>query len=55
MNGSVPRRQAVLGIDLGTSGVKALVAGADGGVLGRGMAGYPVRVPAFRAGRERSR
>jgi xylulokinase len=40
------RRQAVLGIDLGTSGVKALVAGPDGGVLGRGMAGYPVRVPA---------
>jgi xylulokinase len=46
VNGSVPRRQAVLGIDLGTSGVKALVAGADGSVLGRGMAGYPVRVPA---------
>jgi xylulokinase len=39
-------RQAVLGIDLGTSGVKALVAGTDGGVLGRGTAGYPVRVPA---------
>ncbi|MGH3211314.1 MAG: xylulokinase [Trebonia sp.] len=39
-------RQAVLGLDLGTSGVKALVAGPDGGVLGRGMAGYPVRVPA---------
>ena len=37
---------AVLGIDLGTSGVKALVAGTDGGVLGRGAAGYPVRVPA---------
>jgi xylulokinase len=37
---------AVLGIDLGTSGVKALVAGADGEVLGRGVAGYPVRVPA---------
>jgi xylulokinase len=36
---------AVLGIDLGTSGVKALVAGPEGGVLGRGMAGYPVRVP----------
>jgi xylulokinase len=47
VNGSVPRRQAVLGIDLGTSGVKALVAGADGGVLGRGMAGYPVRVPSW--------
>jgi xylulokinase len=40
------RGQAVLGIDLGTSGVKALVAGPDGGVLGRGKAGYPVRVPA---------
>jgi xylulokinase len=37
---------AVLGIDLGTSGVKALVVGTDGGVLGRGVAGYPVRVPA---------
>ncbi|HEX3517209.1 MAG TPA: FGGY family carbohydrate kinase, partial [Trebonia sp.] len=36
---------AVLGIDLGTSGVKALVAGPDGGVLGRGKAGYPVLVP----------
>jgi xylulokinase len=39
-------RPAVLGIDLGTSGVKALVAGTDGGILGRGTAGYPVRVPA---------
>jgi xylulokinase len=38
--------EAVLGIDLGTSGVKALVAGADGAVLGRGTARYPVRVPA---------
>jgi xylulokinase len=37
---------AVLGIDLGTSGVKALVAGTDGAVLGRGVAGYPVRAPA---------
>ena len=56
MSGSVPwrddppypltGRQAVLGIDLGTSGVKALVAGTDGGILGRGTAGYPVRVPA---------
>jgi xylulokinase len=56
VSGSVPRgddppypltgRQAVLGIDLGTSGVKALVAGTDGGILGRGTAGYPVRVPA---------
>jgi xylulokinase len=40
------RGQAVLGIDLGTSGVKALVAGADGGVLGRGTAGCRVLVPA---------
>jgi xylulokinase len=37
---------AVLGIDLGTSGVKALVAGTDGRILGRGVAGYPVRAPA---------
>jgi xylulokinase len=37
---------AVLGLDLGTSGVKALIAGTDGGVLGRGTAAYPVRVPA---------
>ena len=37
---------SVLGIDLGTSGVKALVADRAGGVLGRGVAGYPVRVPA---------
>ena len=36
---------AVLGIDLGTSGVKALVAGTDGAALGRGAAGYPVRAP----------
>jgi xylulokinase len=40
------RGQAVIGIDLGTSGVKALVAGPHGEVLGRGMAGYAVRVPA---------
>ncbi len=40
------RRQAVLGIDLGTSGVKALVADPEGAVLGRGVAGYPVRAPA---------
>ena len=39
-------RAAVLGIDLGTSGVKALVASPDGDVLGRGVAGYSVRVPA---------
>ena len=41
------RQVAVLGIDLGTSGVRAVVAGPDGRVLGRGLAGYPVRVPAF--------
>jgi xylulokinase len=48
------RKAAVLGIDLGTSGVKAIVVGGagqvpsrvPGQVLGRGMAGYPVRVPA---------
>ena len=44
MNGH--SREAVLGIDLGTSGVKALLASADGAVLGRGTARYPVRVPA---------
>ena len=38
--------KAVLGIDLGTSGVKVLVAATDGSVLGRAAAGYPVRVPA---------
>lgn len=38
-------RSAVLGVDLGTSSVKALVAGADGGVLGRGTAGHAVHVP----------
>jgi xylulokinase len=39
-------RTAVLGIDLGTSGVKVIVTGPDGDVLGRSVAGYPVRVPA---------
>jgi xylulokinase len=39
-------RAAVLGIDLGTSGVKALVTSLDGQPLGRGGAGYPVQVPA---------
>jgi len=33
---------AVLGVDLGTSGVKALVTDRAGGVLGRGVAGYSV-------------
>jgi xylulokinase len=37
---------AVLGIDLGTSGVKVLVTTPGGDVLGRAMAGYPVSVPA---------
>jgi xylulokinase len=36
----------VLGIDLGTSGVKVLVTTPDGDVLGRASAGYPVSVPA---------
>jgi xylulokinase len=40
------RQVAVLGIDLGTSGVKALVASPDGEVLGRGSAGYTVRAAA---------
>lgn len=44
--GALPAgRPAVLGIDLGTSGVKALVSDPAGGVLGRGVAGYAVRVP----------
>jgi xylulokinase len=38
-------RDAVLGVDLGTSSVKALVAGPDGAVLGRGKAEHAVRVP----------
>jgi xylulokinase len=37
--------KAVLGLDLGTSGVKALVADLAGGVLGRGVGGYAVGVP----------
>jgi xylulokinase len=36
---------AILGIDLGTSGVKVLVTTPDGDVLGRATAGYPVSVP----------
>jgi xylulokinase len=36
---------AVLGIDLGTSQVKALLCGGDGRVLGQGAAGYPLRTP----------
>ena len=44
MNGHV--KQAILGVDLGTSGVKALLTGVDGAVLGQGTAGYRIRVPA---------
>jgi xylulokinase len=40
------RRDAVIGIDLGTSGVKVVVADQAGRPLGRGSAGYPVIVPA---------
>ena len=36
---------AVLGLDLGTSRLKALLCAADGTVLGRGVAGYQVSVP----------
>ncbi len=38
-------KRAVLGIDLGTSQVKALVMAPDGEILGRGRAGYQVRSP----------
>ena len=38
-------RDAVLGVDIGTSSVKALVAGLDGEVLGRGTAEHAVDVP----------
>jgi xylulokinase len=41
----VGKRRAVLGIDLGTSQVKALVMSAGGEILGRGRAGYPVVSP----------
>jgi xylulokinase len=41
----VGKRRAVLGIDLGTSQVKALVMTPDGGILGRGRAGYRVVSP----------
>ncbi len=39
------RPPAVLGIDLGTSGVKALLCARDGRVLGQGRAGYQVSTP----------
>jgi xylulokinase len=38
--------EAALGIDLGTSRLKALLATPDGEILGRGSAVYPVVVPA---------
>jgi xylulokinase len=41
----VGKRRAVLGIDLGTSQVKALVMAPDGEILGRGRAGYQVVSP----------
>ena len=39
-------RAAVLGIDLGTSGVKVLLTSTDGDPLARAAAGYPVAGPA---------
>jgi xylulokinase len=42
----VSKTHAVLGIDLGTSQLKALIATPDGEILGRGRAAYPVIVPA---------
>lgn len=44
-NPGVGKRQAVLGIDLGTSQVKALVMTPDEEILGRGRAGYRVVSP----------
>jgi len=41
----VARPPAVLGLDLGTSQLKALLCAADGTVLGRGVAGYQVSTP----------
>jgi xylulokinase len=41
----VGKRRAVLGIDLGTSQVKALLMSPGGEILGRGRAGYPVVSP----------
>ena len=40
------RMRTWLGLDLGTSAVKALVVGEDGAVRGRGRAACPVDVPA---------
>ena len=39
------RPPAVLGLDLGTSRLKALLCAADGTVLGQGAAGYQVSTP----------
>jgi sugar (pentulose or hexulose) kinase len=41
----MPGQPAVLGIDLGTSQVKALLCAPDGAVLGQGTAGYEVSTP----------
>jgi xylulokinase len=41
----VATQPAVLGIDLGTSQVKALLCARDGTVLGQGAAGYQVSTP----------
>lgn len=38
-------RPAVLGLDLGTSGIKAVLVGADGSVLARADRGYPLSSP----------
>lgn len=37
--------EALLGVDLGTSGVKAVVVDHRAGVLGEAEAAYPVRAP----------
>jgi len=39
------RPPAVLGLDLGTSQVKALLCAGDGSILGQGLAGYQVSTP----------
>jgi len=39
------RRPALLGLDLGSSSLKALLLGVDGRVLGERSAGYPTRAP----------
>ena len=43
--GQPSRPRAVLGLDLGTSQVKALLCAPDGTVLGQGTAGYQVAAP----------